>query len=210
MRDSVLLVRLKLCHGLTWSILWPEEGVVTKAIVTLWLVTDNSLAVTLSYQHRSVSIDQSNGRVEASSAVLIGNVGKLCQELLIVCSIIAMLASITSRINSRSSVQSVNTNAGVVCNSRYTIYLVKRSHCLDQSVIAERLTVLLWIRKITQLAKRHKAHTRHYLGEDSLNLNKFVSVARRNHHGCIWIKGHSVRTLIFTVLTHGYSLNPVT
>ena len=178
--------------------------------MTLWLVANNALAVTLSYQHSSISIDQRNGRMKASSAVLINNVGKLTQELLIVCSIIAMLASITSRINSRSSVQSVNANAGVVCNSCHAIYLVKRSHCLDQSVIAERLAVLLWIWEITQLTKRYKAYTRHYLREDSLNLNKFVSVARCNYHGCIWIKGHSVRTLIFTVLTHGYSLNPVT
>ena len=148
--------------------------------------------------------------MEASSAVLISNVNKLCEQFLVICSIIAMLASITSRIDSRSSVQSVNANAGVVCNSRYAIYLVKRSHCLDQSVIAERLAVLFWIREIAQLTKRYKAYTRHYLREDSLNLNKFVSVARCNYHGCIWIKGHSVRILIFTVLTHGYSLNPVT
>ena len=173
-------------------------------------MANNALAVALSYQHRSVSVDQSNGGVEASSAVLISNVSKLSQKLLIVCSIIAMLASITSRIDSRSSVQSVNANAGVVCNSRYAIYLVKRSHCLNQSIVTERLAVLFWIREIAQLTKRYKAYTRHYLREDSLNLNKFVSVARCNYHGCIWIKGHSVRTLIFTVLTHGYSLNPVT
>ena len=92
--------------------------------------------------------------------------------------------------NSRVSAKRIHAKAGVIGHGHRKAGLIERRLRLDQRVVVEGLTVLVWVFKAAKLAKGHKTDPleRRRLTHDRLNLGELVSVASCYNNGGLGVE----------------------
>ena len=158
------------------------------------LVRDNALAGALAIGDQTVRVDERDDAHKARGAILVGHAIQVNEEFGVVGGIVAVHARIARAIHARLAVQRVDDQARIVGNG-HKARLLNRGLGLDDGVLQKRRAVFLGIRKITQLAERHKAHLGHDLAQNGLDLGELMGVARCHDDGRRRVEGVDVNLL---------------
>ena len=163
-------------------------------MVAATLVRDNALAGALAIGDQAVLVDERDDTHKACGAVLVSHAFQIHEELGVVGGIVTVHARVARAIHTRLAIQGIDNQARIVGDG-HKPRLLYRGLRLDDGVLQKRRAVFLGVLKIAQLAKRHKAHLRHNLAQNSLDLGELMGVARCHDDGRCRVEGVDIDLL---------------